>query len=321
VSALTNDTIALVVIRRATDRDRDAIWAIFRTVVAGRDTYAFAPETPPDLGVGYWFGPDVTAFVADADGHVVGMYKIIANAATLGAHVANASFMVDPAAAGRGIGRAMGLDALREARAQGYDAMQFNFVVSTNRPAVKLWQSLGFRIVGTLPKAFRHGALGLVDAYVMHRFLDDIVLTYGHGPAGDSAIVRPSTYAVIQEHPRGDGASRLALVRARYGVLLPGGGLDDGEDHATALVREVAEECALRVSITQTLGDAIHIVAAHDGHPQTEKRNRFFSAEIEDVLDRPPEHDVLWLTPEDARRTTTNQSHQWAITRWLRLNT
>jgi ribosomal protein S18 acetylase RimI-like enzyme/8-oxo-dGTP pyrophosphatase MutT (NUDIX family) len=310
-----------VVIRPATDDDRDAIWDIFHTVVAGRDTYAFAPDTPRDVGVGYWFGSGVTSFVAELDGRVVGMSKIIANGKALGAHVSNASFMVDPAAAGQGIGRALGLHALREARAQGYDAMQFNFVVSTNRRAVTLWQSLGFTIVGTLPKAFRHGSLGLVDAYVMHRFLDDIVLTFGHPPADDTAVVRPSAYAVIREKPRQDETARIALVRARYGVLLPGGGLDTAEDHATALLREVAEECALRVIITHTLGDAIHIVAARDGQPATEKHSRFFSAEIDSALHRQPEHDVLWLTVDDARRAATNQSHRWAITRWQRLNT
>jgi GNAT superfamily N-acetyltransferase/8-oxo-dGTP pyrophosphatase MutT (NUDIX family) len=310
-----------VVIRPATDRDHETLWAIFRAVVAGRDTYAFAPDTPRDIGIGYWVGPDVTTFVAEVDGRVAGMYKLIANAPALGAHVSNASFMVAPDMAGRGIGRAMGLHALHEARAQGYEAMQFNFVVSTNRRAVALWQHLGFRIVGTLPNAFRHGSLGLVDAYVMHRFLDDIVLTFGQPPAAGTAIVRPSTYAVIRGEPVGGDAVRIALVRTREDVLLPGGGLDDGEDHASALLREVAEECALRVAITRCLGDAIFIVQGRDGRPATEKRNRFFSAEIAGVLERRPEHEVLWLSPEDARHTATNQSHRWAITRWARLNT
>jgi ribosomal protein S18 acetylase RimI-like enzyme len=84
--------------------------------------------------------------------------------------------MVDPAASGRGIGRAMGEHRLREARRAGYPAMQFNFVVSTNEPAVALWKKLGFQIVGRLPKVHRHRELGLVDAYVMHRFMDDIDL-------------------------------------------------------------------------------------------------------------------------------------------------
>ena len=53
----------------------------------------------------------------------------------------------------------------------GFHAMQFNMVVSTNESAVALWKKFGFSIVGTLPRAFRHRKLGLVDAYVMHRFL------------------------------------------------------------------------------------------------------------------------------------------------------
>jgi GNAT superfamily N-acetyltransferase len=99
------------------------------------------------------------------------MYKLVANHPDLGSHVANASFMVDPAWQGKGAGRQLGEHCLAEARRAGFLAMQFNFVVSTNRSAVALWQNLGFAIVGTLPKVYRHRELGLVDAYVMHRFL------------------------------------------------------------------------------------------------------------------------------------------------------
>jgi len=99
------------------------------------------------------------------------MYKIVANQRGLGSHVANASFMVDPSCSGRGIGRQMGEHCLEEARRLGYLAMQFNFVVSTNGAAVALWQKLGFAIVGTVPKAFRHSTLGYVDTYVMYRSL------------------------------------------------------------------------------------------------------------------------------------------------------
>jgi ribosomal protein S18 acetylase RimI-like enzyme len=102
------------------------------------------------------------------------MYKIIANQRDLGSHVANASYMVDPGKAGRGVGKAMGLHSLREARRAGFLAMQFNLVVSTNEAAVALWKKIGFSIAGTLPKAFRHQELGYIDAYVMYRFLDDI---------------------------------------------------------------------------------------------------------------------------------------------------
>ncbi len=82
--------------------------------------------------------------------------------------------MVDPGYSGRGAGKAMGLNCLIKAKKAGYSALQFNFVVSTNDAAVKLWKKLGFTIVGTLPKVFFHQELGLVDAYVMHRFLDEI---------------------------------------------------------------------------------------------------------------------------------------------------
>jgi ribosomal protein S18 acetylase RimI-like enzyme len=160
-----------VTIRPATNADADALWRIFQAVVAGGDSYAFLPETPKTEAVAYFLGPGIAAWVAETDGHVIGMYKLIPNHAGLGSHVANASFMVEPRAQGRGAGRMMAEHCLEQARRAGYTAMQFNFVVSTNTAAVELWKKLGFEIVGTLPKAFRHARLGHVDAFVMHRFL------------------------------------------------------------------------------------------------------------------------------------------------------
>lgn len=158
-------------IRPATSADAADIWRIFHAVVEPGDTYTFAADTAESEAIAYFLAPDVTAFVAESDGRVVGIYKLVPNHIGRGAHVSNASFMVDPSAHGKGIGRALGEHCLDEARRQGYDAMQFNFVVSTNAAAVALWKKLGFEIVGTLPKAFDHATLGRVDAYVMHRFL------------------------------------------------------------------------------------------------------------------------------------------------------
>jgi L-amino acid N-acyltransferase YncA len=53
----------------------------------------------------------------------------------------------------------------------GYQAMQFNFVVSTNNGTVHLWQELGFTTLAAQPKAVNHSTPGYVDAYVMHRCL------------------------------------------------------------------------------------------------------------------------------------------------------
>ena len=160
-------------IRPAIEADFDGMWAIFRGVIATGDTYVFSPDTSREDAFSYWFGPGVASFVAELDGRISGMYKIVANHRDRGSHVANASFMVAPASSGQGIGRQMGEHSLREARRRGFRAMQFNFVVSTNAAAVALWQRLGFAIVGTLPNAFAHAALGEVDAYVMYRSLDD----------------------------------------------------------------------------------------------------------------------------------------------------
>jgi|SRR5215510_1842786 len=160
-------------IRRASEADFDAMWSIFQAVVATGDTYVFAPATSRQDCHAYWFGPGMTSFVATDGLRILGMYKYRANQRDLGSHVANASFMVSPAAQGAGVGKAMGQHCLIEARKAGYVALQFNFVVSTNTAGISLWTKLGFSVVGTLPKAFKHQWLGYVDVYVMHRFLDD----------------------------------------------------------------------------------------------------------------------------------------------------
>ncbi len=163
----------MLIIRPALTSDRDPVWTIFHSVIADGDTYALAPDMSRDEAIAYWFRADGHAFVAEDGGEILGTYLLKANQAGPGAHVANAGFLVAPAARRQGVGRALAAHCLTEARRLGFDAMQFNFVVSTNASAVRLWQQLGFAIVGTLPGAFRHPQHGFVDAYVMFRSLSD----------------------------------------------------------------------------------------------------------------------------------------------------
>ncbi len=171
----------MIEIRPATDSDRDAIWKIFHEVIAAGDTYPIDPDLSREDALAYWFQSNGHVYVAELDrlkrssseetAQVVGSYTLHPNQSGGGAHVANAAFMVPAAARGHGIGRAMGEHCLSEARRLGFRAMQFNFVVSTNESAVKLWQNLGMKIVGTLPGAFRHPQKGYVDVYVMFQSL------------------------------------------------------------------------------------------------------------------------------------------------------
>jgi GNAT superfamily N-acetyltransferase len=167
----TQPSLAGVRIRPATQSDWAAIWRIFRSVVEPGDTYAFSPETDEESARKIWFATGAQVFVAEREGPVAGTFFVKPNQPGLGSHVANAGFMVDPDLQGAGIGRAMGEFALAWAHEQGYRAMQFNFVVSTNTGAVALWKKLGFAIIGTIPSGFRHAQLGYVDVYVMHREL------------------------------------------------------------------------------------------------------------------------------------------------------
>jgi L-amino acid N-acyltransferase YncA len=156
-------------IRLATEADRDAIWTIFREVVAAGDTYALDPNISCADALAYWFALGTHTYVAEQPAiGVAGTYTLRPNQSGGGSHVANAGFMVLGRARGRGIGRAMAEHCLSEARRLGFRAMQFNYVISTNTAAIRLWQDLGFEIVGTLPSAFRHPDKGYVHVYVMY---------------------------------------------------------------------------------------------------------------------------------------------------------
>jgi ribosomal protein S18 acetylase RimI-like enzyme len=160
-----------LLIRPASAADRPAIWAILEPTIRAGETYALPPDMGEADAIAYWTGPGRDTFVAEADGRVVGTYFLRSNQLGGGDHVANAAYATDPSQRGRGIARRMAEHSLDAARARGFLAMQFNFVVSSNDSAVHLWQSLGFEVVGRLPGAFRHPRLGVVDALVMSRRL------------------------------------------------------------------------------------------------------------------------------------------------------
>lgn len=147
------------------------MWEIIAAVVRSGDTYTLAPDVSEEEAREYWTGIPLETYLAELDGTVVGTYVMRANQRGLGAHVANAGYMVRPGYAGQGIGTLLAEHSFGAARAAGFEAMQFNAVVSTNERAVALWQRLGFTIVGTVPRAFRHRTKGLVDLHIMHRFL------------------------------------------------------------------------------------------------------------------------------------------------------
>lgn len=165
----------------ATEADWPGIWEIFHEVVQGQDTYAYAPDMPEEQARDMWmgkgkYGTGADAFVVKDGKTVVGTFSLRKNHFGQGSHVANAAYMVHRDYRGRGIARAMCRFSLEEAKRRGCLSMQYNYVVSTNTQAVDLWQSMGFKIIGISPKSYRHGTLGYVDIYIMHRFLDGVTL-------------------------------------------------------------------------------------------------------------------------------------------------
>ena len=158
-------------VRAARSCDLDAIWVILEPVIRAGETYSLPQDMLREEALAYWFSDGHEVFVADENELVIGTYFLRPNQAGGGSHVANCGYMTAAHAVGRGVARAMCAHSVDHAKGRGFRAMQFNFVVSTNERGIRLWKSLGFEIVGRLPEAFLHPAVGYIDSYVMYRRL------------------------------------------------------------------------------------------------------------------------------------------------------
>lgn len=165
-----------MIVREFRSDDWAGIWPFLRDIVAAGETYCWPTDTTEAEARQWWMhGPRGRVFVAeDDDGRILGTGELHPNQAGGGSHVANAGFMVAPEASGRGIGRALAVHVIETARADGFRAMQFNAVVATNVAAVHLWESLGFRIMTTIPGAFAHPTEGFVGLHVMFQELHSV---------------------------------------------------------------------------------------------------------------------------------------------------
>lgn len=156
-----------VQIREFADADWPAVWPIVHEVITAEDTFAVDPSLTSGQAYDFWVDGH-TVVAEDDTGEILGTAHMDANRPARGAHVATASFMTSAAARGRGVGEAMVRYALDWAREQGFAGMQFNAVVETNTSAVKLYERLGFRIIGTVPGAFDHPVQGRVGLHIMY---------------------------------------------------------------------------------------------------------------------------------------------------------
>lgn len=161
-----------MIIRKASiTHDYNEVWEIFSEVIKTGDTYVFDPDTPKEALEKLWFADYMDTFVAIDNTRMLGTYFIKPNQPGLGSHIANCGYMVNPNSQGKGVGRLLCEHSISFARQKGYTGIQFNIVVSTNIHAINLWKKLGFDIIGTTPKGFRHAQLGLVDTYIMFKDL------------------------------------------------------------------------------------------------------------------------------------------------------
>jgi L-amino acid N-acyltransferase YncA len=158
-------------IREATEEDFDSIWEIFHEIVRAGETYAYPTDTNKDEAKRIWMDAPKRTYVFDESGTILGTYFLKTNQPGPGDHVCNCGYMVSSSARGRGLATIMCEHSQTMAKELGYKAMQYNFVASSNEAAVRLWNKLGFKTVGCLPKAFNHPVLGYVDALVMYKWL------------------------------------------------------------------------------------------------------------------------------------------------------
>ncbi len=158
-------------IHEATNDDFENIWPIFNEIVKTGDTYAYAADTTKEQAKQIWLDSARKTYIVKENGKVLGTYYLKTNHAGPADHVCNCGYMVSASARGRGLATMMCNHSQDIARELGYRAMQFNFVVSTNEVAIRLWDKLGFETVGQLPKAFEHPTEGPVDALVMYKWL------------------------------------------------------------------------------------------------------------------------------------------------------
>ena len=161
------------VLRPMHEADFQAFWPVFTKILQRRETYSLDPGLPLEQGLRDWLEYPDESWVVEQDGKIKAIYYLKANATGPGAHVCNCGYMVSLSARGQGLARMMCEHSQQRALELGYKAMQFNSVVSTNRVAVTLWEKLGFRKVGVLPRAFKHPEHGYIDSFVMYKWLEE----------------------------------------------------------------------------------------------------------------------------------------------------
>lgn len=156
-------------ITKATEQDFDEIWKIFQPIVQAGGTYVYRPDISREEAVSIWFDKTYDTYLAKLDDKIIGAYVIRPGHRDLGSHISNAAYIITDKYRGNGYGEILGKHSITQAQKLGYKAMQFNYVVSTNKVAINLWRKLGFSIVGTIPRAYNHPKLGYVDIHIMHR--------------------------------------------------------------------------------------------------------------------------------------------------------
>jgi RimJ/RimL family protein N-acetyltransferase len=160
------------IIRKFQEDDWSQVWLIIEPVFRAGETYAYSPDITEEDGHKVWIELPLETFVTiDGDNRIVGTYYIKPNQPGLGAHVCNCGYIVAENARGKGVASTLCGHSQEMARTLGFNAMQYNLVVSTNTGAIRLWQKLGFQLIGLLPKAFNSKKQGYVDACVMYKEL------------------------------------------------------------------------------------------------------------------------------------------------------
>ncbi len=163
----------MITLRPQTPADNDGIWRIFHAVIQAGDSFVFDATMTKQQALDFWLAKVYYCVVAEQNNKIIGTYIVKANPPVNGSYICNASYLVDESARGLGLGYKLGLDSLEQARKMGFRAMQFNIVASSNTHALRLWEKLGFTVIGTTPNGFKHRTLGYIDSHIIFKSLID----------------------------------------------------------------------------------------------------------------------------------------------------
>lgn len=155
-------------------KDEETLYEIFQDVVDSGSQFPYESSSIEEFHRQFFTAQGQVYVCHSLEGKVIGGFYLRANFSGRSSHIANAAYMIRNTYRGKGLGSLLIKASLHLAKDLGFQAMQFNMVLSQNTLAVKLYERLGFNVIGIIPQAVRNPSGNYQDGYVMHRKLDNL---------------------------------------------------------------------------------------------------------------------------------------------------